>query len=63
MTLYTTKQIADALGISTRRVRKLAEQHGIGTLAGSTRVFTAADLAWFRRRNTTPGRPRKEQRR
>jgi hypothetical protein len=57
-TLYTTKQVADALGISTGRVRQLAIALGIGRKWGRDWMFSGADLAALRARNTIVGRPK-----
>jgi hypothetical protein len=53
--LLTTTQAADALGISRRRVRQLADALGLGIRVGQVRGFTAADIAAMRAR---PGRGR-----
>lgn len=53
--LYTTKQVADALGITTGRVRQLARALSLGRWVGSVRVFTDADIEVMRRRQTRPG--------
>jgi hypothetical protein len=55
-TLYTTKQIADALGITTGRVRQLARDLNLGRWVGTVRLFDDADLERLRARNQTRGR-------
>lgn len=54
-TLYTTKQVASLLGVSTGLVRRLARKMELGRWVGSVRLFTAADLDAMRRRDRTPG--------
>lgn len=56
----TTEQVADALGITTGRVRQLARKDGLGTMVGRGRLYSEADVETMRRRNTRRGR-RKEQ--
>jgi len=41
---YTTRDVADRLGITTQRVRDLARARGVGTRYGRDLVFQAADL-------------------
>ena len=53
--LYTTKQVADALGITTGRVRQLARALSLGRWVGSVRLFTDADIEVMRSRQTQPG--------
>ena len=43
-TLYTTKQLADAAGLSYKRILQLVRQYDLGTLYGPTRLFTPEDL-------------------
>ena len=59
-TLYTTKQVADALGITTGRVRQIARKFEIGRWVGSMRLYTDADVAAIRDHMR---RPAKETRR
>ena len=54
---YTTREVADDLGINVSRVRVLADQLGIGRKIGRDWVFSAADLEALRRR---PDRRRKD---
>ena len=54
-TLYTTKQVADALGITTGRVRQLARKLNLGRWVGSVRLYSDADLAILRARSTQRG--------
>lgn len=54
-TLYTTKQIADMLGITTGRVRQLARALDLGRWVGSVRLYSEADLDVMRSRNTRVG--------
>jgi FixJ family two-component response regulator len=59
MNYLTSKQIADRLGISERRVRELARSRGIGSqLPDKTWVFREIDLAKFQDRK--PGRPKND---
>ena len=44
-TLYTTRQLADAAGLSYKRVLQLVRQYDLGTMYGPTRLFTPEDLA------------------
>ena len=43
-TLYTTRQLADAAGLSYKRILQLVRQYDLGTLYGPTRLFTPDDL-------------------
>lgn len=43
-TLYTTKQLADAAGLSYKRILQLVRQYDLGTLYGPTRLFTPDDM-------------------
>lgn len=62
--LYTTKQVADALNITTGRVRQIARALDLGRWVGSVRLYSEADVAAMRaRKQRTPGRPAKEPRR
>lgn len=55
-TLYTADQAGAELGITGRRVRQMAEAHGIGTRLGDkTLIFYPADLDRLRQRNTRRG--------
>ena len=54
-TLYTTKQVADALGITTGRVRQLARALKLGRWVGSVRLYTEADVDALRNRHSRPG--------
>lgn len=54
--LYSTRQVADRLGLHDGHIRRLAAQLGIGTLIGKQWVFTDADIDALRARNTRPGR-------
>jgi hypothetical protein len=55
--LHTTRQVADALGLSVQRVKQLAVSLEVGQKVGRDWVFTDADIALMRRRETKPGRP------
>lgn len=56
----TTEQVADALGITTGRVRQLARHFGLGIMVGRARLYSAADVEVMRNRATkSPGRPPK----
>lgn len=55
--LYTTQEIADASGITTARVRRLAIDLNKGRKYGRDRLFTEADRQWFLNR---PDRRRKD---
>lgn len=57
--ILTTDQMATRLGISPRRVRKIAETYGIGSkLTDRMRVFAESDEARLRQHSTgKPGRP------
>jgi hypothetical protein len=62
--LYTSKEVADQLGVSHPLVRKIACRDNIGTKIGRDRLFTEADVERIRNRPLgKPGRPRKEQQR
>lgn len=53
--LLTTQQVADALGLTTGRVRQLAIERGIGRTFGRARLFTPEELTMLTARKTTPG--------
>lgn len=56
--LYTAQEAADALGITARRVRALAEHRGLGTRLGQRMlVLTAPEVEAMRERR--PGRPKR----
>jgi predicted RNase H-like HicB family nuclease len=55
--LFSTEEAANELGISRRRVVALAKSRGVGTIVGSSLVFTEPDIDTMRDR--TPGRPPK----
>lgn len=46
----TTDEVADILGVSTDRVRRLASQHGLGRKLGPIWVFTLAEVAKLAKR-------------
>lgn len=48
--MYTTKQVADALNITTGRVRQIARQLDLGRWVGSIRLYSEADIAAMRAR-------------
>ena len=57
--LVTTRQVADALGLSPLRVRQLAASRGIGwQVDGTCWLFRVQDVEALRPR-PGPGRPRK----
>ena len=58
-TIYTTQDIADALGVTPGRVRQLTGELGVGRKWGGVWMFDDADLAALRQRNTDQHRPRK----
>jgi len=51
----TTEQVAEALGITTGRVRQIARALNLGTMIGRGRLYSAEDVAAMRARRTTPG--------
>lgn len=55
--LYSVRDAAARLGVSTRRVQKLASIRGVGRRVGNSVVFTADDLAALKPGPT--GRPKK----
>jgi len=55
--VYSAQQVADELGISSSRVRRIARMLGIGQRIGQVWVFTAADVARLKAYPRTPGRP------
>lgn len=57
-TLYTTKQVADALGVTTGRIRQLARELELGRWVGSVRLYSDADVDAMRarRKRTSPER-------
>lgn len=58
LSLRTTAQAADELGISPRTARLIARQRGLGWDAGRDLVLTTDDIDQMRDRSG-PGRPRK----
>ena len=54
---YTAPQVATQLHLSEDRVRRLAVRLGIGRKHGRDWLFSAADVAVLRARNTQRGRP------
>ena len=54
---YTTRQVAEEIGVNVQRVRKLAGDLGIGRKVGRDWVFSGDDLEALRRR---PDRRRKD---
>ena len=58
--LHTTRQAADALGISVQRVKQLAVQLGVGQKVGRDWVLSDDDLERLRQRDTRRGRRRNE---
>mgnify|MGYP000882152541 FL=1 len=54
--LYTTQQAADALGLTTGRVRQIARSLRIGQRIGRDWVFTEDDIERIRQRNKKQGR-------
>lgn len=57
--LYSAADAARKLGgISSRRIRAIAERDGIGKLTSAGWVFTEQDIEQLRNRNKRPGRPR-----
>lgn len=56
---YTTRQVADLLGVSDSRVRQLAIRHKVGTHFGRALMFTARDVEKLRAARLAPGRPKK----
>jgi excisionase family DNA binding protein len=57
MKYLTTKQVADLLGVSPRRVRQMAEERSIkGEMYGAVLVWDIRSLSKFERRPS--GRPR-----
>lgn len=56
--LLTVPEVADHLGLTTRRVRELARSRKIGARIGRDIVFTHPDLERFA--NRRPGRPPKD---
>lgn len=58
-THYTTRDVADELGITTQRVRDLARVRGVGERYGRDLVFRPADLAVLSEKRR-PGRRKVE---
>ena len=57
LSLRTTQEVADELGIDRSRVRRLADARGLGARIGRERVFRPSDVDAMRSR--PPGRPRR----
>lgn len=53
--MYTTKQVANQLGITDSHVRRLAIDLGIGQHFGHARIFSDDDVAVLQQRRTRPG--------
>lgn len=54
--LLTAAEAAEALGVSARRVRKIAADREIGQRLGSVWVFTATDIERMQERAPVGGR-------
>jgi hypothetical protein len=54
---YTAPEVAALLALSEDRVRRLATRLGVGRKHGRDWLFSAADVAVMRDRNTQRGRP------
>ena len=57
--MITTAEMAERVGLSTRQVRHLAEQHNIGQRVGGQWIFAEDDVDRFEVRRGR-GRPAKE---
>ena len=55
--LYTAPELAELLNLSEDRIRRLAVRLHIGRKHGRDWLFSAADVAVLRARNTQRGRP------
>ena len=55
--LYAAPELAEMLNLSEDRVRRLAVRLGVGRKHGRDWLFSAADVAVLRARNTQRGRP------
>lgn len=58
--LKTTREVAEELGVSHRRVNALSTNRGVGRLIGGVKMFTPHEVGRLQRRD--PGRPRVKQR-
>uniref|UniRef100_A0A6M3J857 Putative DNA binding, helix-turn-helix domain containing protein n=1 Tax=viral metagenome TaxID=1070528 RepID=A0A6M3J857_9ZZZZ len=58
MEIYTTKDVARILGISTRRVRALTRSRKLGRKMGRDYLYQASDIENMRTRKV--GRPKTE---
>jgi hypothetical protein len=56
--LLSTADVAAELGIKTSRVRQLAREHRLGYATAGGRIFSSADVAALRQRETRRGRKR-----
>lgn len=54
--VYTTKEAADLLGLSVRRVNALSSSRGLGEMLGKVKVFTQREIENMKSRTT--GRPK-----
>jgi sirohydrochlorin ferrochelatase len=59
LSLRTTQQAADELGIGRLRVQRIAREMDLGWDSGRDIILTPDDIEVMRQRNTAPGRPRK----
>lgn len=60
MKINTTQTVADALGLTTERVRQLIKELNITpTTIGRAIVLSDADVKKIEKRNTQVGRPKK----
>ena len=57
MRIYTTKEAAAALGVSTRRVQQACSRDGIGRKHGRDLLLTDADIEYMRSRRGKVGKP------
>jgi len=55
--IYTTKEAATALGVSTRRVQQACKRDGLGRKHGRDLLLTDADMEYIRSRMGRVGRP------
>lgn len=62
MKLLGTKEAAEKLGVSERRIRFLCQTKRLGTKVGGNWIITEEEVGIFHRRRRPQGRPKKSRR-
>ena len=59
MKLYTAKEVAEKLDLSSDSMRHYAVRYNVGTKVGRDWLFTAEDIKTIKKHKGKSGRPRK----